>query len=64
MLTDVAELLGLILDINILIYYAKETIIYYDKETPPTQKASAQSILNHVIHTRHVFPIKKMNYCL
>ena len=31
---------GLFLDINLLIYYAKNKIIYYYQETPPTQKAS------------------------
>ena len=28
------SILGLFLDINLLIYYAKEKIIYYDKERP------------------------------
>ena len=37
---------GLFLDINLLIYYAKEKIIYYDKERPENLVGVGTKYLN------------------
>ena len=57
MLTDVAELLGLILDINLLIYYAKEKYNIYDKETSRELRRRIAHVFLINKTMRRLFPI-------